>query len=363
MHHKHNRVVTPSSENESGEEESWIGMEEDTDDSDEENLPIDLNIVIPGPQANREVLHKGLRSAQLKVSKLYRELKKVHKEKATLEAMKPRTHCRLQCMNAQPNDDSIMKAGRHFTYMNEVWMCDAVSLAVMPPDPDFDNTNWNSAERYTNPETQMEGIRRDLRMVVPPFLYGSMIDGSSDHFITKFDHGMQQQRSNAAECGKYNLLPPIFYPKWNTKDKCVFTSNVLLDLSLCLLRGPSALRAKKEGKYINMHTVAKQWGLTTVTPGFIALVAILTRFGLSGDPEFVPVGESGITYTEDFKAYKLMLYKYYNKPSIQSVFKVYNDMIFPSQLADKDSNVRCDDTRYIEFMACMSDESESEVPT
>ncbi|KAF9011391.1 hypothetical protein BDQ17DRAFT_880481 [Cyathus striatus] len=339
-------------------------------------------------QVHRRIGKYYARSAQLKVSKLYRELKKVRKEKATLEAMKPRTRRRLQRTNAQPNDDSIMKVGCHFTYMNEVWMCDAVSLAVMPPDPDFDNTNWNSAERYTNPETQMEGIRRDLRMVVPPFLYGSMIDGSSDHFIAKFDHGMQQQRSNAAEHvrevlpiimngeldrdmllgldsnkGKYNLLPPVFYPKWNTKDKCVFTSNVLLDLGLCLLRGPSALRAKKEGKYINTHTVAKQWGLTTVTPGFIALVAILTRFGLSGDPEFVPVGESGITYAEDFKAYKLMLYKYYNKPSIQSVFKVYNDTIFPSQPADKDSNVRCDDTRYIEFMACMSDESESEVPT
>ncbi|KAF9001679.1 hypothetical protein BDQ17DRAFT_1327078 [Cyathus striatus] len=64
---------------------------------------------------------------------------------------------------------------------------------------------------------------------------------------------------------------------------------------------------------------------------FIAFIAILAQFGLSGDPEFVPVGESGIMYAEDFKAYKLMLYKFYDKPSIQEVFQQYNNMIFSNQ--------------------------------
>ncbi|KAF8985660.1 hypothetical protein BDQ17DRAFT_1436559 [Cyathus striatus] len=345
MPSKHNCVISSPSESSSGDAHSRDDgeLEEDVDKD------MDFSIVIPGPEANRKDLRKGLRDAQLKVSKLYKELKKVHTEKATLEALKSGT------------------------------LVDTL-LAY----PDFENSNWDSEDCYTSPDMQMEGIRQDLRSVVPSFLHGKMNGSLSDHFIAKVDHGMQQQRSNAAErvkvmlpllidhaldrdtllgfdseLKKYELLPPVFFPEGNTKDKCVFGSNILLNLALCLLRGPSALRARKEGKsVINASTVAKHWGLTSVTPGFIALVAIL-----ASDPEFVPVGESGIRYVEDFKAYKRMLYKLYNKPSIRGVIWQYNNIIFPTQPSDGESALECNDTRYNELMDCIADESEVELST
>ncbi|KAF8986948.1 hypothetical protein BDQ17DRAFT_1335310 [Cyathus striatus] len=234
--------------------------------------PMDLDIVIPGPQ--------GLQTAQLKFSKLYKAFNKVHKEKAVLEAAKPRTHHRLQHSSNGPHNDLILKAGHHFGFMYEVWMGEEMKLAILSLDPNFDDINWDSDER------------------------------------------------------KYSLLSPVFFPGWNPKDKHVFASDVLINVGLCLLRGPSTLWARKEGKSVHSNTVVKYWGLNLVTPGFIALVAILTHFGLSGDPEFTPVRESGITYSEDFKAYKLMLYKLYDKPSIQGVTQSYNNVIFPDKSAN-----------------------------
>ncbi|KAF8990058.1 hypothetical protein BDQ17DRAFT_394208 [Cyathus striatus] len=231
----------------------------------------------------------------------------------------------------------------------------------------------------------MEGVRRDLRMVVPPFLHNLMSGTSLDHFVAKIEHGMQQQRANGAErvrevlpklfdnaldrnmllgfnvqTRKYDLLPPVFFPKWDINNKWVFTSDILVNVALCLLRGPSAIRAKKEGKAVNSNTVVKYWGLKSVTPGFIALVAILTRFGLSGDPEFTPIGASGITYAEDFTAYKFMLYKLYNKPSIRGVFQTYNSVIFPDRPADEDPIAIHNEEHYKDMIDRIDNELDSD---
>ncbi|KAF8987727.1 hypothetical protein BDQ17DRAFT_1435426 [Cyathus striatus] len=148
MPSKHNRIISSPSESLSGDTHLRDDREPEEEDIDED---MDFSI--------------GLRDAQLKVSKLYKELKKVHMKKATLEAMKSGTHRCLQ----------------HTT------MGDDMKLAIIPSDPDFDDSDWNSEDQYTSPD---------------------MNGSSSDHFIAKTDYGMQQQCSNAAEHVKV-MLPLI----------------------------------------------------------------------------------------------------------------------------------------------------------
>ncbi|KAF8989971.1 hypothetical protein BDQ17DRAFT_1333767 [Cyathus striatus] len=141
MPHKHNCTISSPSESGSDREDGML----DDEDVEEEHLPMHLEIVIPSPDASKKDLQKGLRSAQLKVLKLYNQLKKVNKEKAILEAAKSGTRHWLHEIW------SIL-------YMYEVWMCSVMQLTVVHPDPDLDDTDWNSAERYSSPKVQLEGI-------------------------------------------------------------------------------------------------------------------------------------------------------------------------------------------------------------
>ncbi|KAK0470695.1 hypothetical protein IW261DRAFT_1572967 [Armillaria novae-zelandiae] len=96
-------------------------------------------------------------------------------------------------------------------------------------------------------------------------------------------------------------------------------------------KGATVFRTKSSVKIL-IWTNGELWHVTEVNAAAITFAAIVTRYLLSGNPEFKPVGsKSGINYMADFEYYVERIEDQLKKgtKSMHYTFKFYNDHVFP----------------------------------
>ncbi|KAF9642036.1 hypothetical protein BDM02DRAFT_3080219, partial [Thelephora ganbajun] len=126
---------------------------------------------------------------------------------------------------------------------------------------------------------------------------------------------------------KYLLLPLILFPDGSQNKRDVFLNPALVKVLKVILFGPSSLA--DSGMHSGPKPAGIKWKLCEVTPGAIALAAILVRFLLSPDEDFLQTGvNSGIKYIQSFKKYKEMLTEDPNSRVFKRIISEFNASLF-----------------------------------
>ncbi|KAF9783984.1 hypothetical protein BJ322DRAFT_988718, partial [Thelephora terrestris] len=123
------------------------------------------------------------------------------------------------------------------------------------------------------------------------------------------------------------LFPPILLPEGSTRMRDVFLNPALINVLKVIFFGRSSLEGN--GKSSGPTPSGVKWGLSEVTPGTIALAAVIVRAILSPDTDFAPRGNvTGINYLESFREYKKILSSDPLDPTYQRIFTIFNTSLF-----------------------------------
>ncbi|KAK0472459.1 hypothetical protein IW261DRAFT_1424287 [Armillaria novae-zelandiae] len=127
----------------------------------------------------------------------------------------------------------------------------------------------------------------------------------------------------------YDRHPPCLFANGYKTGATMFRTMSGVKILICLLWGNTALDNQQ---ITTKGTNSELWHVTEVNAAAIAFAAIVTRYLLSGDPEFKPVGsKSGINYMADFEYYVERIEDQLKKgtKSMHNTLKFYNDHVFP----------------------------------
>ncbi|KAK0212058.1 hypothetical protein IW262DRAFT_1301502 [Armillaria fumosa] len=127
----------------------------------------------------------------------------------------------------------------------------------------------------------------------------------------------------------YSRHPPCLFANGYKTGGTVFRTTSGVKILICLLWSNTALDNQQ---ITTKGTNGDLWHITEVNAAAIAFAAIVTRYLLSGDPEFKPVGsKSGINYMADFEYYVERIEDQLKKgtKSMHDTLKFYNDHVFP----------------------------------
>lgn len=147
-----------------------------------------------------------------------------------------------------------------------------------------------------------------------------------------------------------------------------------------ILFGPSSLNSRKQPSPV---TQGKVWGLTFVTPGAIAFMAVLVSqivlllfplfnitlnlqaiFLHSPDKEFASVGaKSNIPYENWFGQFKYYLMSNANKDQIKQLFMWWNGWVFSFDKAPKLTSIDDEESSGMDEAVGCLDDVDVEVPT
>ncbi|KAI0055132.1 hypothetical protein BV25DRAFT_1922070 [Artomyces pyxidatus] len=109
-----------------------------------------------------------------------------------------------------------------------------------------------------------------------------------------------------------------------------------------LIYGASAL--KSGGSYAGPPPRAKLWGIKAVSAGFLAEASILTKFMISPDREFAPIGaRTQIDYAAEFAKFKEIIIMKANSPDMTSTLKYLNGLVFGKQTVGSGGSLDNDD--------------------
>ncbi|KDR65151.1 hypothetical protein GALMADRAFT_260311 [Galerina marginata CBS 339.88] len=334
-------------------------------------LTKNTQVDIPGPNASAPELRKALYAMHVSMDEREIENKKLQDRIHTLEAqvneMKKSKEVegtsKARRPVGDPEDDRIALHGRKFGIMNEPFVPDAAFLAPQP-----DCTSVDPA-RYSTPETALEGVIAELYEEIPEDLHEKLLNLTRfrDTFLSKLNdhrrHAVGQLRNQSAAIifnknphyfstsfkdrdklpdfvaalkfpdprkSKFSKYAPILFPD-GRKDMTKFLKCIHLALMLrCLLFGPASLSSEK--KPSGSKPVGELWGITRVTPGSIAFVAILAIFLHSPDNEFSEIGKlSKIDYKKLFQSYKQILITNLvaQKKQYVELLEWFNIQVFP----------------------------------
>ncbi|KAK0499395.1 hypothetical protein EDD18DRAFT_1349572 [Armillaria luteobubalina] len=127
----------------------------------------------------------------------------------------------------------------------------------------------------------------------------------------------------------YNRHPPCLFANGYKTGATVFRTTSGVKILICLLWGNTTL----DNQQITTKGMNSElWHVTKVNAVAITFAAIVTRYLLSGDPEFKPVGsKSGINYMANFEYYVEQIEDQLKKDtkSMYDTLKFYNDHVFP----------------------------------
>ncbi|KAF9039134.1 hypothetical protein BJ165DRAFT_365970 [Panaeolus papilionaceus] len=289
----------------------------------------------------------------------------------------PPPSCRTTRMKHSPNADSLITPkiedqirlyARKFFVMNEITIC-SDAFAPLPSNPD-EIIEVDAIDRYLDEESALQGLISELHAVVPKELHELMekYSGFADEFLHAhgnirrsiihqlraetaggifekpqrfyhYDYDWQNNTEFAMLLRPFPkdmprfrktgvlLYPPILFKekKRNMKD-FLFAPEVPWVLRTILF-GPSSLTKKKPSK----HSNAYKWSLKGVTPGAIALAAVLTIFLHSTDRHFEAVGGiSGFQYAQMHSRFKQLINQGLDKnpDHFKKLVKFFNDQVF-----------------------------------
>ncbi|KAI0033055.1 hypothetical protein K488DRAFT_70173 [Vararia minispora EC-137] len=129
-----------------------------------------------------------------------------------------------------------------------------------------------------------------------------------------------------------------------------FRNDAFRKLLSVIFFGPGTLNQAKSSRKPSPRSNATQWGVTSVTPGAIALVAVIFYFWLSPDTELyengilVGQGGCGVSWKTRFDLYKKAILRL-PKPDQDALFDWFNDEVFgrkvnhQTQVVDFDDNL------------------------
>ncbi|KAK0207306.1 hypothetical protein IW262DRAFT_1469671 [Armillaria fumosa] len=152
------------------------------------------------------------------------------------------------------------------------------------------------------------------------------------HFQGAFDHNedpLCQQLLGYESPKVYSRHPPCLFANGYKMGGTVFRTMSGIKILICLLWGNTALDNQQ---ITTKGTNSDLWHVTEVNAAAITFAAIVTRYLLSGDPEFKLVGsKSGINYMADFEYYVERIEDQLKKgtKSMHDTLKFYNDHVFP----------------------------------
>ncbi|PPR06619.1 hypothetical protein CVT24_001745 [Panaeolus cyanescens] len=327
--------------------------------------------------ANEDELREALRNAQLTLSRLHIENQhlavKVFKLQESLEKMQKQatTNAETSEPQTQPQPsakvlsltEKIGRIARKFFLMNEPFVPHEAFMVPYPADAAADHP-----DRWTTDEMSLDCLIAELYDEIPADLHEELEYSAS--FCQKFTkaHGtyrrivVHQLRNQTAakifQTSTYSPNPlyytfefdrstldefrkklyftpsstrfskycPLLYPDGKRVQHLIFKALHLPLIIRSIAYGPKSLGGKPSPSASGFL-----WGLKTVTPGAIALAAILAIFLHSPDKTLEATGDvSGIHYYELFCSYKeiITVGLTTENPRFVSLLQWYNTEVF-----------------------------------
>ncbi|KAK0184969.1 hypothetical protein F5146DRAFT_1144616 [Armillaria mellea] len=205
--------------------------------------------------------------------------------------------------------------------LNAATLTTSLDTGMVRPSPEriFELRLVLKLYEYLPPETLASGI---FEGIVP-----------AGHFKQGLDHHEDpicQHLLGFKSMGVYDRHPPCLFADNFITGATVFRTLPGVKILTCLLWGSTAL---DDQHTVTKNTNADLWQITKVNPVAIAFAAIVTRYLLTGDPDFTLVGQkSNIKYMADFEYYVERIEDQLKKGTnlMQDTIRFYNDHVFPT---------------------------------
>ncbi|KAF9793538.1 hypothetical protein BJ322DRAFT_1017019 [Thelephora terrestris] len=127
----------------------------------------------------------------------------------------------------------------------------------------------------------------------------------------------------------YATYPCILFKNYEVDNRGLFGSVAILNILKAVLYGPTAIGSTTESQRSGPKGSARTWELKTVTPGCIAMAAVVAQFIISPDQLFSEKGAiSKINYRDRFKQYKRLIIKNIDTPRMVQLITRLNTELF-----------------------------------
>ncbi|KIL55049.1 hypothetical protein M378DRAFT_18291 [Amanita muscaria Koide BX008] len=328
------------------------------DDSDEPSLSSNASI---GSQGQ---LEEELKKTQLLNSNLRQQ---VNSLRAQIDELEPLGSTQKKVSTT--GGDEIATIARKFCVMNECFIHDNLTSHDLKPSTTRVDI-FNPTTRYVSKSSQLQGFVEEIFHVLPSNLHTALAHSKifkqfKRAHCNERSHQISRIRENAprifASLGtftaeqfapnstsrqedltfrplvgadeRYPAWAPLLFPDLNTKnmDKVFAAPCIRLLLKFMLFKTRAFDSDGSKKTFSGAKPAGKAWGITSVSPGFVAFGAILARFLFSPDNKFEAKGDiSSINYAEDFITYKRFLLAGLQQkiPAIITLFKTLNGHLF-----------------------------------
>ncbi|KAK7692930.1 hypothetical protein QCA50_004570 [Cerrena zonata] len=321
-----------------------------------------LDLALQSQAATEADLREALKHSQLLNITLVNKLHERNEEIDRLKAnQRQRGRGKASTVPALvQHEDDIKRKAKQFAVMHELWLDNEVFQKPRPGP-------MTVKDRYASEQARIQGITLQLYEFLPEHFHELLLrhkqfgktfqqaasSGRASHLNTLrqalptildmpsqlFALGNTERSKSPAlqallkrdpNSNTYPTYPPILFPKdADGKMPKLFHSVPLMKALQVILFGASSLTNPGCAK---RDTNGKIWGVTSVSSGAIAGVAILVRFILSPDEKFEAVGrKSGIKYAAQYTKYKELLDKGLTDPNntqIRNLIVTWNRNVF-----------------------------------
>ncbi|KAJ4476792.1 hypothetical protein C8R41DRAFT_869631 [Lentinula lateritia] len=245
--------------------------------------------------------------------------------------------------NADPNvnHELVVKLAKKYTVMVYPWPTSNLFMSFPPnnlPDPE-------SPERFKDESAFEAGLINELHLYLNDRdLRKKAAEYSPFQKSVFFLHQAKQGRSLALhtirECASIIMQGiNVKAAVWVTKANLLRRNSTTLRLQLEFPGSSAILRAiffNKQSLTLDQYSfnygsslIGMLWGVKSVNDSSIALSAILVRFLLSDDTEFVPIGKnSQLNYKKNFYSYCAFLNGSKGTNYIKQLYSFFNQRVF-----------------------------------
>ncbi|KAF9790700.1 hypothetical protein BJ322DRAFT_988395, partial [Thelephora terrestris] len=126
----------------------------------------------------------------------------------------------------------------------------------------------------------------------------------------------------------YAMYPRVLFTNYEVSDAELFGSAAILNILKAMLLGPTSVGSKstqRSGPKGNAHS----WGLRSITPGSLAMAAVVAQFIISPDHTFSEKGAiTKIDYRDRFKQYKKFIIKTLESPRMKMLMAQLESELF-----------------------------------
>ncbi|RXW23613.1 hypothetical protein EST38_g2240 [Candolleomyces aberdarensis] len=307
---------------------------------------------------------KENRKLKLERAELKRKAKEEKEKQSRTAGSKPKG-LSSQLMT---DDERIALLGRRFFIMNEAF----VPVETFIFDSEITQIDVTDPARYENNDNAVAVLQREIyestpeglqdmlkgttrfRDIVRPLLYFSLCFVADIHVVSRKgerafkarSYAKNTDRSSMKECSamfkkpgsrKFSKYAPVIFPEGKEDMNKIFW---VLHLALMLksaLFGRTSIEFDAHGKTSKSKgapPVGILWGIKEVTPGIVALIAVVAVFLHSPDTEFSIQGnKTEIDYQHLFRFYKKIILRGFQdtpakRKQYSEMFCWYNTIVF-----------------------------------